>query len=119
MNMVRRRNIRGTQEVMVDNINMLMNETGINLDKLASKSKISKRMIQYILSMERKPTIQTTEALGRAFGLTGWQLIIPTLRADMVKKGALEKLVKDFADSTQPGKEYISRVAEKEASYQR
>ena len=117
MCMVNKKNRRCPQQILIENINMLMNETDIDISQLATKSKISKRMIQYILSMERKPTIQTADALGKAFGLTGWQLIIPSLRMDMIKNGSLEKLVKNYADSTDPGKEYISRVAEKEATY--
>lgn len=87
------------------------------LDWLAKKSGISKRMIQYILKCERTATVNTAEALAEPFGLTGWQLITPGLRADLVKNGCLERLIANFYRSTDEGRDYISRVAEQEAKY--
>lgn len=74
-------------------------------------------MIAYILKGERIATIEVADMLAHPFGLTGWQLLVPTLPADMSKNGHLAKLVADYSASSAEGREYISRVAEHEAQY--
>lgn len=107
-------------ETLAANLAMLVElipEKKKPLDWLAKKSGISKRMIQYILKCERTATVNTADQLAEPFGLTGWQLITPGLRADLVKNGRLERLVQNFYRSSEEGRDYISRVAEQEAKY--
>jgi hypothetical protein len=107
-------------ETLAANLAMLLEllpEQKSPLDWLAKKSGVSKRMIQYILKCERTATVNTAQALAEPFGLTGWQLITPGLRADLVKNGRLERLVQNFYRSTEEGRDYIFRVSEHEAKY--
>lgn len=106
-----------TSDTLVTNLRELMRITKIRKPDLAKKSGVSERMIGYILAKERTPTVDTAEALGQAFGLNGWQLIMPGLPIHLAKNGHLDKLVKNYARLTDEGREYVDRVAEKEAGY--
>lgn len=114
LNMKTRQN---TCDTLIANLRALMKAGGMKLPGLAIKSGVSLRMINYILSKERKPTVEIAEALARAFNLKGWQLIIPDLPVDLARSGKLNTLVKNYTHSSEAGREYIDRVAEQEAKY--
>lgn len=106
-----------TTETLITNLRALMNATGIKKPELARKSGVSERMIGYLLAKERTPTVDVAEALGKVFGLTGWQLILPGLPVDLAKNGHLEKLVRNYSKLSATGREYVERVAERESKY--
>jgi len=83
--------------------------------ELSKKSGVSPRMIAYILSKERAPSIEVTDALASAFGLTGWQIIMPNLSVEAIRNGKLEKLINDYSRSSDSGKELIETIADHEA----
>lgn len=105
-------------DVIVANLRALMRSSGINKKLLAQKSRVSERMIGYILAKEKTPTVEVTASLADAFGLEGWQLMIPDMRADLAKSGKISKLVHNYSVASDNGREYIDRVAEQEAKYQ-
>lgn len=106
-----------TADTIVTNLRHLMRETGMKPAALATKSGVSKRMIDYILTKERTPTIEVAEALANAFGLTGWQLLLPDLPVHLAKTGQLDRLLSYYSHSSDAGRAYIDRVAEQEAKY--
>lgn len=108
-----------TPETLASNIREMMRATGMTKADVAKKSGVSERMIGYILSKERSPTVDVAEALGRAFGLSGWQMIMPDLPVQLAKNGLLERLVKNYSSISEEGREYINRVAEREANYKK
>ena len=97
------------------NLKMLMDKTGADVRDVSRKSGVPIRTIYSYIRQERTPTVDNADAIGRAFGLTGWQMILPNLKADLVKSGALEKLIADYQAATTEGRQSISRVAETEA----
>lgn len=104
-------------DTLVINLKMLMQKTGINSAELHLKSGVSKRMIDYILNGDRKPSVEIAGQLADGFGLTGWQLIMPSLPYDLAKNGTLEKLINDFSHCAHASQDYITHVAEREATY--
>lgn len=104
-------------EIIVENLRLLMRATSIKKKQLAQKSGVSERMIGYILAKEKTPTVDVTDAIAKAFGLEGWQLMIPGVKADLAKSGKLSKLMHNYAIASDNGREYIDRVAEQEAKY--
>lgn len=104
-------------ETLVINLKMLMTKTNTSSADLSKRSGVSKRMIDYILNGDRKPSVELAGDLAEAFGLTGWQLIMPSLPYDLAKDGTLDKLIKDYTHCAQTSQDYISHVAEREAVY--
>lgn len=105
------------KETLAKNLKMLLDETGMKVPALAKASGVSERMILYILSEERTATIETANDLAAVFHLDGWSLLMPDLKADLMKNGRLAKLVKNYFTASKEGREYIDHVAEKEAEY--
>ena len=106
-----------TEETLVVNLNQLMEATGWSNRELGKRAKVSDRYIGMIRRGEHKPTNDIAEALAKPFGLTGWQLILPGLRADLAKSGALERLIKNYQNANADARQYIDSVAEREAHY--
>ena len=111
------RNRPKTSDVLADNLRALMDATGIKKQKLAKESKVSERMIGYILAKERTPTIDVVDALAAPFGLSGWHLLILDLPIGMAKNGQIGKLMHLYSRASDEGRKYIDRVAEHEAQY--
>lgn len=106
-----------TIDNLITNLKMLIEVTKISYGDLAKKSQVSERHIKYILRGERTPSIEIADQLASAFGLTGWQLIMPSLPYDLARNGRLEKLIEHVTHSSNESRDYILRVAEKEAKY--
>lgn len=104
-------------DVVVANLRSLMAETKTSKQVLSKKSGVSERMIAYILSKERTPTVDKTDALAGVFGLKGWQLQIPGIKAAIAKDGKLENLVANYNEMSDSGRQYLDLVADKEAKY--
>ncbi len=94
-----------------------MAKTGFTSADLAKKSGVSKRMIDYILNEDRKATVELAGKLAEAFGLTGWQLIMPSLPYEIAKNGTLNQLIKDYSHCGTESQDYINHVAQREAVY--
>lgn len=113
-----RREMNGKQttaDILVDNLKSLMRSTKTTRPALAKKSKVSSRMIAYILSKERVPTVETIEALSSAFGLKSWQLLVPGISPGIANKA--DALINKYSVMTDSGREYLDRVAEQEIKY--
>lgn len=106
-------------DVLVANLRALMRDTGTTKIALSKKSGVSQRMVAYILSKERTPTVDVAESLAKAFNLKGWQLMIPDINIEVAKSNKLDVLIKNYAESSDNGREFIDRVAEKESKYTR
>lgn len=106
-----------TTDTLVVNLRALMRASKIKTPQLATQSGVSLRMIKYILSGERKPTVELADALAKPFGITGWQIIMPGLPIELAKSGRLDKLIHNYSESQEKGRTYIDSVAEHEATY--
>ena len=105
-----------TKELLAENLDAFMEANNLEPPQLEKKSDVSKRMIQYILSQGKTASIETTEKLANAFGLHAWQLLIPGMQTS-TNGEELTKLVQNFMNSNKEGKDYITKVAEKESEY--
>ena len=106
-----------TKDVLVSNLKILMRHKGWNKSELARQSKISLRMINYILSGERAPSIDVADQLAGAFGLSGWQMMKPNLPEDLLSSPTLSKLLDAYASASPDGRKMIDLVAERESKY--
>ena len=94
------------------NVASLLAYTGWSKEYLAKRSGVSLRMIAYILSKERAASIEIAEAIGNAFGISVWAILNPHLEPG--QQGKLEKLVKNYSNTSPKGRDYIDMVADRE-----
>lgn len=106
-----------TADQLSSNLSFLMALFGYKPAKMAQLSGVSPRMIAYILSGERIPTVDTADQLAKPFGLNGWQLLIPTLPDDIEQLKTIGEIVANYVDSSAEGKSLISMIAERESAH--
>lgn len=106
-----------TSDTLITNLKTLMKVTKMTKDQVALKSGVSSRMISYVLAGEKTPSIEIAEALGKAFGLSGWHMIMPSLPYDLAKSGKLDELVRNYAASDEEGRDFLNKAAQREAKH--
>lgn len=106
-----------TADTVVKNIRMLLECYSMNVPALAKKSGVPVRTIYSILNKERTPGIDTTDDIAKAFGLNGWHLLMPGLTCDASKNGKLDKLIADYTKCSEPARDYINMVADRDARH--
>lgn len=101
------------------NLKHLMETIGYKAVSLSKKTggKVSPRMISYILTLERTPTIETAEILAGAFGLNGWQLSMPGPPRDLEEYKRIGRLVDAYQCSNRDGQNLIEMIAERERAH--
>ena len=106
-----------TSKTLINNLSHLMILYDYDSAKVAKKSGLTKRAVQYYLNGERVPSIEKAEQLASAFGLEGWHLIMPNLPNDISQTKHLRCLVENYLSSSLAGRDVIEMVAEREAKY--
>lgn len=96
-----------TRETLAKNLKTLMAIRDWNQVQLAEKSGVSQTMISSILGAKSGCSVDTAEALGHAFGLTGWHLLMPGLTEDLLKSHAVQKLLESYVDASPEGRAFI------------
>lgn len=111
-------NKKKTVNNLAKNLNKLMTLSGgMTKAALSRKSGVSERMVAYICNAEKTATIETAEALAEVFGLSGWQIIMPELPDDITHTKATGKVMENYMQSSNEGKDLINMVAERESKY--
>lgn len=108
---------KNTAKSLVENLNHLMDSTGLNARQISERSGISPRAVAYYISGERVPDIEMAEKLAKVFGLEGWHLIMPNLPDDLKEHKRLRSLLENYNVASKEGKDHITMVAEREARY--
>lgn len=98
----------------VSNLKNLLGITKIKKTDVARKANVSLRYIDKLLSYENYPTIEVAEGIGSAFGLTGWQMIMPDLHYELAKSGKLESLISEFSESSKTTQDFVTDVLHRE-----
>lgn len=107
------------QDNLARNLKYLMDRHGMNAPALADrlKGKVGKTTLHYILTKQKIAKIDTADHIARVFGLSGWNLISPTLIQDLESSPTLSKLISDYRHADPYGRRHIEQVAEREARY--
>lgn len=104
-------------DTLARNLGALMKSSGKSEHVLAKESGVSQKTINNILNRRSAPTIDTADKLARPFGLRSWHLMLPIDSAEILNTRSFETLLTHYVSSTADGREYITRVADKEAKY--
>lgn len=100
------------RENLVRNLSRLMQDAGDNTVSLAAKANIPQRTIYNILHSAQKVSLEQADALARAYGYTGWQIILPDLPTNPQK---LSQMMDGYLASDADTREILERIARKSA----
>lgn len=106
-----------TTEVLANNLRYMMKDRGWNQKELARASGVSQRTVSNILSEVKTPTLDTVELLAKAFGLTMWHLIMPTLIDDLQSPTSIKDVYDKYFAASLEGRAHILSVSDREARY--
>lgn len=102
---------------LATNTRFLMQRKGWNQEQLAKKAGVAQKTVSNVLNGIYDTKVETAEAIGRAFGLTGWHMISPYLIRDMEGGGSITKLVDNYMLASDEGQQLVMQIAEREAKY--
>ena len=97
------------------NLRMLKATFGLSTKEIHRRSGVSERMIDYLLAGERSPTEDIADAVGSAFGVTGWHMLNPNLTSDLAQSGKLDALIQHYSSADEEGKRLIELLAARES----
>lgn len=104
-----------TRTTVARNLRALMKrEPGMSQRDLAEKAGVSQRAISSILSENVSCSVETLEAIARPFGLTAWELLIPSMADDLGLPASLAAIVESYVEADQAGREFLLRAADRE-----
>lgn len=96
-----------TSENLRANIKHLMALHGDDTVSLARKSGIPQRTVYNILYTNQKASIEQAEKLGKAYGFSGWQIIMPNLQGN---PATLNKVMEGYLSADAVDREIIERL---------
>ncbi len=103
-----------TRDIVAANLAALMGHAQWSQRDLEAKSGVSQRQISNILTRSTSCSVETADALARAFGLEGWHLLVKDLPDDLVHSVSIAKLVAAYIQAGQETRNYIDTVAQRE-----
>lgn len=106
-----------TADTFARNLGLLIERNRLSQAELAKKSSVSQKSISNMIRGEQTPTLETLEKISAAFGVDGWQLVVPELPLELIGSPAASLLLKHFTQSSKSGRDLICRLAEREATH--
>ncbi len=104
------------RRIVSSNIRTLMRKRAWTQPELAKKSGVAQRTISNALNEKHGMSIETLEAIARAFDRPGWLLLLPDLSdSDLLDSNILPSLVSDFVNSGPDERVKMKNWAEAEA----
>lgn len=108
---------RKAADLLASNLRMLMKKNKLSRSALAKRCGVSPRHLAYILASEKSATIDVLERIARVFGLECWQLISRDLTDSQSVNSQVSKVIHEYVQATEDGRELILKIAEREAKY--
>lgn len=105
------------RKTLARNLRLLMAAAGMKAPEVAKRSGVDAKTVNNMLHGRFDPRPEKADQVAAVFGLSGWQLLIPDLPADMLKNGMLDQLIANYVSASPEGRDSISRVAEMAARY--
>ena len=105
------------RKTLARNLRLLMEAAGMKAPEVAKRSGVDPKTVNNMVHGRYDPRPEKADQVAQVFGLSGWQLLVPDLPADMIGNGKLEKLIENYVSAGAEGRDSITRVAEMAARY--
>lgn len=103
-----------TRVTLARNLRTLMDKANWSQRDLEARSGVSQRQISNILTESTSCSVETAEALGRAFGLTGWQLLLPDMPMNGLRMRGVEQLLSTYMLTDEETRDFIDTIVKRE-----
>jgi transcriptional regulator with XRE-family HTH domain len=103
------------RRTVAQNLRALMEKRAWSQMDLQSKSKVSQRHISNMLNSKTGASFETLSAVGAAFGVPGWMLMIERLPVDLLDSQRIPLLVSHYRDAGPDGRDLLDKQASREA----
>jgi transcriptional regulator with XRE-family HTH domain len=107
------------REVVALNLGRLMERREWSQTELARKTGVSQRHISNMLNSQTGASFETLSAVGRAFGIPGWMLLLDDVPVELLDSQKIPLLVASFRDAGPDGRDLIEKLAAREAVHNR
>lgn len=88
------------RDVLAANTKVLMKRRGWTQQQLASKAKMSQTHVGNVLRKEVDPTTAVLGALGSAFDIPPWLLLVPNLPPDILDSKEVPNLLQTYLEAS-------------------
>ncbi|MBU2805880.1 helix-turn-helix transcriptional regulator [Acidithiobacillus ferridurans] len=100
---------------------MLMRVNDLSQVDLAKKAGVSQRTISNILNPDvdpaYSPTLNNIEKIAISLKIKVWHLLLPNIPPELLTSRTIEKVVENYTQIDESGRNEINRVAEAEVRY--
>lgn len=87
------------RDVLAANVEALMKRRGWKQTRVAEEGGIAQRTVSNVLNKTNDPGTEVIEALGRAFKVPGWTLLIPGVPSQILDSQELPNLVTTYLEA--------------------
>ncbi len=87
------------RDVLSENVQALMEQRGWKQTRVAKEGGLAQRTVSNVINKTNDPGTEVIEALGRAFGVPGWTLLIPKVPPQILDSQELPNLVSTYLDA--------------------
>lgn len=102
-----------TRETLAANMRRLMADRDWKQAELAERAGIAQKTVSQILTGSSAATIETVDAIARAFGIEVWQLLMPPASTELEKAQELARLVQQVRGSTDTDRDVIINLVDR------
>lgn len=107
------------RHTLATNLKALIECHGLTAPDVAKRAGVDRKTINNQLNARYDPRPEQVDKVAAVFGLSGWQLLSPTLDAARNGDGKVETLLEYFSGADDKGREDILRIAEIAARYRK
>ena len=106
-----------TRKILARNVTLLMEHHQHNQTVLAKRARISQRTVSNIVNPDNPhdPQLSKVDAIAKVYNLETWHLLIPDAPLDLLLNSRIEKIVCNYLQSSEMGRDMITRVSDREA----
>ena len=87
------------RDVLAENVEALMKRRGWKQTRVAEEGGLAQRTVSNVLNKTNDPGTEVIEALGRAFKVPGWTLLIPGVPSQILDSQELPNLVNTYLEA--------------------
>lgn len=112
------------RHIVAENLRFLMDreDPKITQAALAKRVKVegdpgptSQKTISNLLHAVHDPSVQLLQGVAEVFGLDAWQIIRKDLKREVLTGKRVAKLIEDFYEASDEGRDLLGSMAEREA----